>query len=405
MTADEPTESSNATHEQIVELIQALVRIDSSNPPGREADCARFIRDWFVDHDIDAELVPEPYPDRPQVAAVVGSGNPAVVLNGHLDVVPVESPDEWQHPPFGGAVDGGRIYGRGSADMKAGLAIAMVTMAAFQRTHQPGEGTLVFHGAIGEETGEPGTRTLLERGFDGDYGIVLEPTDFRVATRAKGLVCYEITVSGSPSHASRPDQGENAIQLAQPLLDAIAAYNSRLRSRTDELVGTAYASVTRFAAGVDGNLGVIPGTATLVLDRRVLPGESIATVEAEVEALLDSVEATHGIELAFEEVQRYESASVPTNSPLAETLRQHIQDSHGGVEVPWGIEAATDVRNLVNDAGMDAVTWGPGHLSQAHTRDEYIELDDVRTGYQILNETIQDLFEAGDGSSTHEEDT
>ena len=378
--------------ETVVDLVRELVRFDSSNPPGREAACARFVHDWLVEQGIDAELVADPYPDRPQVAATVGSGEPSIVLNGHLDVVPADSPAEWQHPPFGGELHDGRIYGRGSADMKAGLAIAMVTLTTLQRELDEGDGRIVFHAAIGEETGEPGTRTLLERGYDGDYGIVLEPTDFRVATRAKGLVCYEITVSGTPSHASRPDQGENAILLAQPVVDAIESYDARLRERSDELVGQAYANVTRFAAGVDGNLGVLPGTAKLVLDRRVLPGESISTVETEVRELLDDVEATHGTELSFEEIQRYESASVPTDCRVAETLRRCTRDSHGDVESPWGIEAATDVRNLVNDAGMEAVTWGPGDLAQAHTYDEHIELDAVRTGFEILNDAIRELL-------------
>ncbi len=211
-------------------------------------------------------------------------------------------------------------------------------------------------------------------------------------------MCYEITVSGTPSHASRPDQGENAILLAQPLVDAIESYDARLRERRDDLVGQAYANVTRFAAGVDGNLGVLPGTATLVLDRRVLPEESISTVETEVRELLDDVEAAHGTELHFEEVQRYESASVPTDCRLAETLRRHTEETHGPVEAPWGIEAATDVRNLVNDAGMEAVTWGPGHLAQAHTHDEHIEVDAVRTGFDILNDTIRDLIASPDDS-------
>lgn len=382
------------TRERLAQLIRELVRIDSSNPPGREAPCARFIHDWFVDRGIDAALVTDPYPDRPQVAAAMGSGEPTIVLNGHLDVVPVETPSAWQHPPFGGDRVNDRLYGRGSADMKAGLAIAMLTLHDLETTLEGGDGTLVFHGAIGEETGEPGTRTLLEHGYDGDYGIVLEPTDFRVATSAKGLLCYEITVAGTPSHASRPDQGENAIELAQPVLDAIADYDSDLRTRTDHLVGSAYANVTRFAAGVDGNLGVLPGTASLVLDRRVLPGETISTVEAEVIDRLETVEADHGIELAFEEIQRYEAASVPTDCRLARTLRHHTDTFQDGVEAPWGIEAATDVRNLVNDAGMEAVTWGPGRLAQAHTRDEYVELDAVETGYEILQRTIDELIVA-----------
>jgi len=378
--------------EAFATLLRELVCIESENPPGNEADCARFVHDWFREREIDAELLTEPYPDRPQVAATVGSGEPTVVLNGHLDTVPVGDPALWEHPPFGGERVGDRIYGRGSADMRAGLTIAMLAMADLGETLSPGDGTVVFHGAIGEETGAPGTRALLEAGYDGTYGVVLEPTDFRVATRAKGLVCYTVTVHGEASHASRPDQGDNAVLLAQPVIDAITDYDRRLRQRTDELVGSAYANVTEFAADVGGNLGVLPGTAELVLDRRLLPGESASDAEREVAALLDEVGTEHGVELSFEQRQRYAPAAVPTDCRLARLFRRHTSSYRSGVEAPWGIEAATDVRNLVHDAGMEAITWGPGSLAQAHTVDESVGLTAVTDGYAVLRDALVELL-------------
>ena len=379
--------------DELANLVAELVRIDSENPPGDETACAEYVCDWFREQGIDVELVRDPYPERPQVAARVGTGDPTIVFNGHLDVVPAGDPDQWSYPPYAGERVGDRIYGRGSADMRAGLAVGMLATRTLGDILGPGEGSVVFHGAIGEETGEPGTRALLDAGYDGDIGVVLEPTDFRVATRAKGLVCYEITVVGEPSHASRPDQGRNAVLLARPIVDAIESYDRQLRKRTDELVGRAYANVTRFEAGVGGNLGVLPGEAKLVLDRRVLPGESIADVETEVSALLVDIEDEHGVETTFEEIQRYRPAAVPTDCWTAEVLRDHTHRRREGVDEPWGIEAATDVRNLTNDAGMEAVTWGPGRLSQAHTYDEHVDLEAVFDGLTILLDAACDLLE------------
>ncbi|MEF8757978.1 MAG: ArgE/DapE family deacylase [Halobacteriales archaeon] len=380
--------------EEIAALVADLVRIESENPPGNEGDCARFVHGWFGDHGVHAELIPDPYPDRPQVAASVGSGDPTVVLNGHLDVVPAEDPEAWTHPPYAGEEGDGEIVGRGSADMKAGIAIAMLALRTVAEELDPGDGTVVFHGAVGEETGEPGTKALLDAGYDGDYGVVLEPTDFRVATSAKGLVCYEIAVEGEASHASRPDQGRNAILAARPVVDAIEAYDRELRTREDPLVEAAYANVTRFEAGVGGNLGVLPGDARLVLDRRVLPDESIADVEREVTDLLEAMRSDHGVETTFEEIQRYEPAAVPTDCRVAETFRALTHKRRGPVEDPWGIEAATDVRNLVNDAGMEAITWGPGQLAQAHTVDESVSVDDVAVGLTILLDGVRTLLGA-----------
>lgn len=378
----------------VLDLARSLVRIDSENPPGEEAACARFVHDWLAERGVDVELVAEPIPDRPQVAAPVGAGDPTLVLNGHLDVVPADDPAEWARNPYGATVEGGRLYGRGAADMKSDLDVAMVALLELREAIAAGDldGSVVFHAAVGEETAVPGTRTLLERGYDGDYGVVLEPTDFRVATSAKGLVCYEITVAGAPSHASRPDQGRNAVLEARPVVDAIEAYDRRLREREDPLVGTAYANVTRFEAGVGGNLGVLPGTAKLVLDRRVLPDEDVADVRAEVDALLADVRADHGVETRVEEIQRYESAAVDPDCALTETIRDHTAAVTGERPDPWGIEAATDVRNLVNDAGMEAVTWGPGELAQAHTYDESIAVSDVRDGLDVLLRVARDVL-------------
>ncbi|MFC7165200.1 M20 family metallopeptidase [Halospeciosus flavus] len=382
----------------VVDLARELVRLDSENPPGEEAACARFVHDWFAERGVDTELVEEPIPDRPQVAARVGEGDPTLVLNGHLDVVPADDPAEWTHEPYAAEVEDGRLYGRGAADMKSGLAVGMVAMLELREELADGDldGSVVFHGAVGEETAVPGTKTLLERGYDGDYGVVLEPTDFRVATSAKGLVCYEVTVEGDPSHASRPDQGRNAVLEARPVVDAIETYDRRLREREDPLVGQAYANVTRFEAGVGGNLGVLPGTAKLVLDRRVLPAEEIADVRDEVDALLDDVREEHGVETRVEEIQRYESAAVDSDCELAETIRDHTAAVTGERPDPWGIEAATDVRNLVNDAGMEAVTWGPGELAQAHTYDESIAVSDVRDGLDVTLRVARDVLDGAE---------
>ncbi|GGL64093.1 M20 family metallopeptidase [Halocalculus aciditolerans] len=376
--------------EELVALARDLVRLDSENPPGEEGECARFVRDWLESEDIDAELVGDP--GRPSVGARVGDPDgPTLVLNGHLDVVPAGDEAEWTHDPYAGVVEDGRLYGRGSADMKGNLALAMLALRDLRDAIDADTrgGSVVFHAAMGEETGEPGTESLLDAGYTGDYGLVLEPTDFRVATSAKGLVCYELTVHGDPSHASRPDQGRNAVLAARALVDAIETYDAALRERADDLVGTAYANITRYAAGLDGNLGVLPENATVVLDRRVLPGESISTVRAEV----DDLAADLDVPVSVAEIQRYEPARVPVDCALAELVRDRVAAATGRRPDPWGIEAATDVRNLVNDADVEAVTWGPGNLAQAHTYDEHVALDDLETGYDVLRGVAADLLD------------
>nr|WP_245809967.1 M20/M25/M40 family metallo-hydrolase [Halorubrum vacuolatum] len=395
---------------ELGDLAADLVAIPTENPPGGESPAAGFVHEWFLETGIDAELIAEPDPDRLQVGARVGPADPAgdtVVLNGHLDVVPADDPDAWSVDPYGGIVENGRLYGRGSADMKTGLALAMLVARDLAPAIRDGDrsGAIVVHAAMGEETADPGTRTLLERGYDGDVGIVLEPTNFRVATSTKGLAVYRVTIHGEASHASQPDAGVNAIDGARAVLEAIDDYDADLRSRDDSLCGGAFATATEMEAGTGSNLAVIPDRATLVLDRRVLPGEDVAAVDAEVEALLDAVDVP-GATVEATRIQTYASSEIPVDHPIATALRDRSIDAVGAtgerapdgdvaaagpdLAAPWGMEAATDARNFVNDAGIPAVTWGPGDLDQAHTVDESIALADAAIARDVLEAVVDD---------------
>jgi succinyl-diaminopimelate desuccinylase len=404
MEADPP---DDATHppEDLADLAADLVRIPTENPPGDERPGAEFVAEWFAERDIDARLVERPDPDRPQVVARVGSNSgPTLVLNGHLDVVPAGDPDQWTRDPFAGTVEDGVLYGRGSADMKTGLALAMLTLrdlapeiegesdGRIEDGDDGGlDGSLVFHAAMGEETGDPGTRTLLEAGHGGDWAVVLEPTDFRVGTSAKGVVTYRVGVAGSASHASRPDQGTNAIDAARLILAAIDDYDDRLREREDPLVGRAYATVTEFEAGTDSNMAVLPGRAEFLLDRRILPGENFEDVEAEIEALLADVERDSGVETHLSLVKHYASAGIPADSPLAERFRDLSAEMADAPREPWGLEAATDAREFVA-AGTPAVIWGPGELARAHSADERIDLREAAVGLNILKRAVRGIL-------------
>lgn len=384
--------TSETTREDLVTLIADLVRIETENPPGNEARCTEFIEEWFEERGIDTERVAEPYPDRPQIVASVGDGEPTVVCNGHVDVVPAGDRERWSHPPYDAEIDESRLYGRGSVDMKTGVALAMCTAVDLKEPLESGDldGQVVVQAAIGEETAEPGTEALLDAGYGGDYGIVLEPTGMKTATSEKGLAWYEITVEGTPSHASRPDQGVNAITGGRAVLDALDRYDSEVRERTDDLVGRAYATVTKFEAGTKEN--VVPEKAVITVDRRFLPAENASTIDAEVDDLLTEVATEHDVDVSWERTRTYESAAIPPESQLADVFREHSEAIAGVSPEPWGVQASTDVRNFV-DADVEAITWGPGDLAQAHTYDEYVEIDAAVTGFEVLKRSVGTLLD------------
>jgi len=416
-SADADAAAPREYPDDVAALARELVRIPSENPPGNERAVAEYVVDWARAHDLDAALVDTPgYPERPNAVVTVGDeatgedgesdaadeegdspGGPTLVLNGHTDVVPAGDREAWTHDPYAAAVAtesdgaGGErrvLYGRGSADTKTGLALALVTANSLAERLDAGErdGALVVHAAAGEETGIPGTRTCIDAGYGGDYAIVLEPTDLRVATSAKGVVTYRVTVHGESAHASHPDEGENAIDAARRLFERVDDYDRELREREDPLVGRGYASVTSVEAGTDGNMGVIPDACEFLLDRRVLPDEAIADVDAEVEALLATAEREDGVDASLETVQYYASASVPSDHALADLVRDATGDR--APNEPWGLEAATDAREFVA-AGVPAVVWGPGSLSQAHTVDEHVDLAEAGDALGVLTDVAE----------------
>jgi len=392
----------------VVSLLQNLVRIETENPLGNERECAAFVAGWFDERDIDYELVREPYEDRPQVVAHVGdpfADSLTLVLNGHMDVVPVGDPDRRNHDPYGAEIEDGYLYGRGAADMKSGLATGMVTAAQLQDAIESGDlpGSILVHATVDEEVVGPGTKTLVERGYTGDYGVVLEPTGLRTATREKGHIWYTITVEGEPAHGSRPDEGRNAIEDIHHVVEALLEYDERVRQRENDLLGSAYASVTRLDAGTKVN--VIPEQATLALDRRFIPEEDSAEVDREIDELLADVAREHDVDVSWEHVDIVAEASqVPTDCTIAGALLNHSQAIASVTREPWGFPATSDLRNLVNDAGMEAVTWGPGEANQAHTIDERVAVVQVENAVETLTHAAKDVLagEQMDGSGENE---
>ena len=386
--------------DDLASLASELVAIESENPPGNERPCAEFVAEWFDEHGIEAELVDQPSTDgsdqpsaeRPNAVATVGEGEPTLVLNGHTDVVPAGDPDRWSHDPYGGVVEDGQLYGRGSADMKTGLALAMLTARDLaDEIEDDLDGSLVVHAAMGEETGEPGTRALLDAGYGGDCAVVLEPTGLRTATAGKGVATYRLGVGGESAHASHPDQHTSAVESLRVLLDEVEAYDAEVRDRTNPLCGKAFATVTEIEAGTDSNMAVLPERAEILLDRRTLPGEELETVHEEVDELLATVERTAGVETDRELVEYYAPSSIPADHHLAERFRRLSAELADAPRDPWGLEAATDAREFTTD-GIPAIIWGPGSLSQAHTTDEHVDLAEAETGLEILKRASRELL-------------
>lgn len=378
--------------EEVIEVLRELIRRPSQNPPGNEKAVAEYIYKTMKDWGYQPKYVYKPEPERPSVVAMHKGtkGKPRLVLNGHIDVVPEGNLDGWSVPPFEGNVKEGRIYGRGACDMKGGIAAAMIAAKVIKESGVKLRGNLILQFAMGEETGEAGTKSLLDEGFGGDWGIVLEPTDLKVMTAEKGLAWYHFNVKGKPTHGSRPHQGINAIYNAAKLISAMQEYHEEIGKRTHPLCGKDVCSVTMIKGGTKEN--IIPESCWLALDRRIIPGETVEQVDSEIKAIIKRLtEKDPEFKCDFERVMLYESAEIPVDHKLAEVVRKNVKEVTGVVPAPAGILASTDQRNFINDAGIPAISWGPG-WGKSHELDEYVEISQVVDCAKVLLLTIFDLL-------------
>jgi succinyl-diaminopimelate desuccinylase len=386
---------SQIREEEVISLLRKLVQIPSRNPPGEEREIAEYVVEKMRSWGFDARLVPEPFSNRPQaVAALKGSeGQPKLVLNGHLDTVPLGARERWRFDPFSGDVKAGRLYGRGACDMKGGIAAMMLAAKAVRESGVGLKGDLILQFAVGEEKGEPGTKTLLiDKGYGGDWGIVLEPTSLQVITAEKGLLWLDVEIQGKPAHASTPELGVNPIEKAARFIICLREYGAKIGETKHPLLGGAVCTATMIEAGIKEN--VVPGSCTVTLDRRLLPHETLDGVEREIQEILSDMQTR---DPDFEgKIRRrgegFAAAEIPVNSFIAQIVKENVKRITGKTPEPSGAAYGTDARNFINDAQIPAIIFGPGDAADAHTYDESVEIRQVVECAKTLVLTIINLL-------------
>jgi acetylornithine deacetylase/succinyl-diaminopimelate desuccinylase-like protein len=353
-------------------LLADLVAIDSVNPdlvPGGagEAELARFVGGWLEDAGLEVEL-DEVAPGRMNVigrAAGTGGGR-TLLLNAHMDVVGVDGVDR----PFEPRVEGGRLYGRGAYDMKAGLAAIMWAGAAAVRN--PGAGDVVVSGVCDEEFASIGAQSLAKR-VRADGAIVTEPTgaDLAVCVAHKGFSWHTIEVAGKAAHGSRPEEGIDAIAKMGAVLVGLEQLDRRLRSGISHpLLGTGSLHASLIEGGRE--LSTYPERCVLQLERRTIPGETADVVEAELSGLLAELAAADPqVQATMETTLVRDPFEVAADAPIVEAVRDAAGRDLSVIGVPFWADSA-----VFSAAGIPTVIHGPGG-GGAHAAVEYVELDQL----------------------------
>jgi succinyl-diaminopimelate desuccinylase len=378
------SEAPELQHQWLTERLSSLVRTPSVNGVDSEQAAAGLIARLLEPAGCELTFV-ESLPGRPSLAAVLrgAQDGPRLILNGHTDTVPPDDRALWSVDPFGGEVRDGRVWGRGSVDMKGGLVCQIACAHVLSRLRERMRGTLLMHFAVGEEVGERGTVSLLEEGFGGDLGIVTEPTGLRVARAMRGVAYYQVTIHGRSSHAGRAELGRNPLAALGDLLPALSRYEERIAQTKHPLFGPLTCTPTMVRAGVQQN--AVPDVCTLAVDRRMLPGETSAGVLGELRELVaGAIDPARGLDVEVDQIHNvFEPCEIPADSAIVATAVDVVETLTGRREEPYGTPYGSDVHKLVN-AGISAITLGPGDISRAHAPDEYIEIEELGLGALVI---------------------
>lgn len=369
-----PLEREKVDSERLVELARSLIAVDTSNPPGNEAAVRDVLREALEPWQPTWQEV-EPAPGRLSlIARVPAQGGPArgrpptLIVNGHTDVVPVVA-GRWSRDPFKPSVADGKLFGRGSADMKGGIAAAICALGTLEAAGYSRVCDIVFQFVADEERGGAmGTRVLMESGLlQGDACIVPEPSSLAVCVAERGLLQGEILVKGSPAHGSRPREGVSAIEHAAQIVLALHAADFGVPEHP--LLGTPTANIGMIQGGTAHN--IVAEQARIAFDRRLLPGMTEEDGVAGLRRRIDAA-ALPGTEYEIEVEDFGEGSEMSPDHPFAELVRQCASAVTGHVPATIGMTFTTDARFVRNQGHIPAVVFGPGNIAQAHGIDEWV---------------------------------
>jgi len=366
--------------QELLDIAVALVQSAGENPPGLEATSAAVLARVCRERGLVVSTT-DVDRGRPNVSAVLPGGHgPALLLLGHTDVVPVGN--GWAVPPFGGQIHQGRLTGRGSADMKGGLASCVVAMAALARSGISLAGPVELLAAVDEEETGKGIRhyvqTLVRSSARAFVGcIVAEPTELQTIIAARGDAYVEVTITGRAAHSGNPGDGRNAIHGAARVITEIEQIHRELSVAAHPLVGPATWSVGQVHGGT--GTSTVPAECVITADRRLLPAETGPDVLTDFTRRLEELQLDRrGLGVSVRMTMDMPGFETEPAHELVTVSSRAVLDA-GGPDLPLaGWTAACDGGFLARDVGLPVIVLGPGSVAeQAHRANESVALEEL----------------------------
>lgn len=369
------------TKQETVDLLQRLIQIESSNPPGNENRIAAFIKAYLAQKGINVTQLPLEAGRSSLVARIPGRHPGSIVLCGHMDTVNAHE-EKWTVPPFAGQIEEDRIWGRGSADMKSGVAVILELAKLITQNKFTPRKDLVLVFTADEEQAYRGARSVVQSGLidDAEFLIITEPTAGLAFAGQKGELWAEVTFSGKAAHGSVPKLGINSILPASWFCLQLAEAAERFKTIPGR--GQTTLNIGQINGGWQVN--IVPDTTRVTLDFRVVS-------EPEKVQVLDLVQKL-GTQAASQVGAQFSMKIMSDNPPIISDLNHpHVRDFLNAVDQPVGFSAGLTLASYYTDAGaivpalnIPVVIYGPGDIAQAHQPDEYLALDSLYEALDVL---------------------
>lgn len=360
--------------EKRIKILQDVIRIQSVND--REEEVAKYYQKLLAEYGIESKLI-EYSPGRSNLIAELKGSQPGRILafNGHMDVVSAGDPSEWTYDPFGAEIVDGKMYGRGTTDMKAGLTAMVLALIELKESGKDFKGTLRFVANVGEEIGMYGSEQLTDEGYmdDIDALVIGEPSGKNeIITAHKGSLQYEVISYGRSAHSSMPELGINSLmQINQFITEADTKFSKATASATNEKLGPMLNVFTVIEGG--SQINSVPERTVLRANARTIPecdnqvvlnilNNTIAEINGKIEGRLE-----------LNVLQNNYAVERSDQAELIKSIRKVV-----GRDLPAvGLGGATDASNFCRaKKAFDLAIFGPGSAANAHVVDEYVEVEE-----------------------------
>ena len=402
----------NDMREEIILFIQNLVQ--SPSLANDENDVQKIILNKLESLQLKSEIIPvnfDSIKDHPAFSDdgfspdsrinVIGNWNKnmkgkSLILNGHVDVVPTGSKTLWEDSPWSGKIKDDRIYGRGSCDMKAGLASGILAVQVLKTIGFETNGNVMIQSVVGEESGGCGTLTNIVKGYKGDAAVILEPTSLKLCPIQSGALTFRLTIPGQATHAAMRWDGISAIEkfniINQSIIElekerhslfSVEYYESPERVapiNIGTIKGGEWHSTVPDSVIVEGRLGVFPGEP--VSDARTAFSNHIIKVSNSDPWLKNNPPIIEWFEGQFE------SGQTDINPSIINHLKEAYNNVNNSNPIIEGVTYGSDLRLFTNHADIPALLFGPGDVRLAHSANEYVEIEEVLTCIKIISNLI-----------------